>query len=175
VLTASASTGEAPWRAKLQAGLLLLIAVAGTVMGAVAVYMDYRNSADLRAYQSAGTCSVAADALSSDSCRYMGNATVTATSQQSKLSMTLTVEGLRGHSFVATFPFSREPAASYLADGATAPAELWNGTVTQFAGVKSAENPEFLPKLALAGWILVVVGLGLIGWGVTLARKAWRR
>ena len=175
LLTAArAASGEAPWRAKLQAALLLLISAAGTAIGAVAVYLDYRYSAELHAYQSADRCSLAASALTTETCRYVGDATVTATSRQSALFVTLSVTGLARHSFVATFPLDREPAASELTDGTTAPAELWDGLITEYAGVKTADNPEFLPQLAAIGWTLVVVGVGLMGWGVTLARKAWR-
>lgn len=140
------------------------------------IYFDVRNSAELRAYQSSGECASATDALSMDTCRYEGTATVTSTSQQSTLAVDLTFPSLPGQTFVATFPSDREPDPSALATGATAPAELWNGEVTQYAGVKSVQHPDFLPQnLAGIGGILVVVGVGLIVWAFTLVRKAWRR
>ncbi len=156
--------------------LLIVIAAAGAGLGAAAIYSDFHTSAEVRAYQSAGTCAAAADSLSTDTCRYLGQATVTGTSQHDHLSVNLSVDSLPGHTFTATFPISREPASSSLSAGATAPAEVWNGQVTEFAGVKSAQDPEFMPQgLALGGVGLVVAGLGLIAWGVFLARRAWRR
>lgn len=141
----------------------------------VVIYFDVHNSAELRAYQSSGLCSAPADALTSDTCLYRGQATVTGTTQQSTLAVNLTFGTLPGQTFVATFPSDRQPDPASLATGATAPAELWNGVVTEYAGVKSVEHPDFFPQhIAPIGGLLVVVGAGLIVWAFTLVRRAWR-
>ena len=175
-MTASAATSEAPWQAKVQAALTLLFALAGTIVGLVVIYFDVRNSAELHAYQSSGVCASASDALATDTCRYTGAATVTSTAQHSTLEVDLTFSSLPGQTFVTTFPNDREPDPSALAMGASAQAELWNGHVTQYAGVKSVQDPEFLPQnIASIGGLLVIVGVGLIVWAFTKVRKAWRR
>lgn len=167
---------EAPWRAKVQAAGTLLVAAAVTVLGLAAVYSGLHTSAEIQAYQSAGTCAAPADALSGGTCRYTGTGTVTGTSTQSALEVDLTVSSLPGHSFVATFPFNREPDQSALTTGATAPAEVWNGQVTEYAGVKSAQEPEYsVQGLAPIGLGFVIAGLFVMTWGAYLARQAWRR
>lgn len=175
-MTASTAFAEAPWRAKLQAGLTLFVALAGTALGLAVIYFDARNSAELRAYRSSGECTNAAAALGTETCRYTGTATVVTTTQQSTLAVTLAFSTLPGHTFVATFPSDREPDLSALETGASAPAELWNGEVTKYAGVKSVQDPEFLPQnIAAIGGLLVAVGTGLIVWAFALVRRAWRR
>ena len=160
----------------MQAGLTLFLALAGTVVGIVVIYFDVRNSVELRAYQSSGACASATAALGTDTCRYTGAATVASTTQQSTLAVNLTFAALPGRAFVATFPSDRAPDPSVLATGASATAELWNGEVTQYAGVKSVQNPEFLPQnIAAIGGLLVAVGAGLIAWAFVLVRRAWRR
>lgn len=153
-----------------------MIAAAVTILGLAAIYSDLHTNAEIQAYRSAGTCAAAVDALSGDSCRYVGTGTVTGASQQSALEVDLTVSSLPGHRFAAVFPFSREPVASSLTTGATAPAEVWNGQVTEFAGVKSAEEPEYYVQgLAPIGLGFVIAGLAVMAWGAFLARRAWRR
>lgn len=173
-MTANAGSRERQWRFKLQSSITLFVAIVGVATGVILVYFDYRNSGELRAYRSAATCATASAALTADSCRYTGLATVTASSQQTTLSVSLSFPSLPGHSFVATFPSDREPGAASIGTGATAPAVLWNGEVTEFAGVTSVQDPEYLPSnLAGSGWIMVVIGLGLAAWAVTLVRQAW--
>ena len=176
MLTGPTSVGEAPWRFKLQSAITLVIAIIGITAGATLVYFDFRNSSELQAYRLAAACATASAALTSDRCLYTGAATVTASSQQTTLALTLSISTLPGNAFVATFPADREPDPSSISAGATANAVLWNGEVTEFAGVKSVQNPEYLPMhLAGVGWIMVVIGLGLAVWAVRLVRQAWAR
>lgn len=174
-MTADTSQDVAPWRYKLQAVLVLLTGVVGAIAGAVLVFFDYRNNSEFNSYQSAAQRARPADALNADKCRYVGPATVTETTLQSVLSVDVTFAGLPGHAFVATFPTGREPDQQSLRTGATVSAELWNGLVTEVAGVKSVQDPEFLPKnFAPASWGLLVAGAGFaVVTALTLVRRAW--
>ncbi|HET7467291.1 MAG TPA: hypothetical protein VFL29_11540 [Candidatus Dormibacteraeota bacterium] len=164
----------AQWRYKLQAALVLAVGILGLGAGALLVYFDFRNSGQLRDYRSAGACQAASDALTTDTCKYSGSATVAGTSGQAALSVDLKFDSLPDHTFQVSFPTDREPDSSSLNTGASAPAVLWNGEVTEFAGVSSAENPNYLPQnLALAGWIIVVFGLGVGALSAPLVRRAW--
>jgi hypothetical protein len=174
--TSMPGAGEAPWRFKLQSSIGLFVAIVVTCVGAVLIYFDYRNHAVLSAYRSAGSCSTPPEALTGDSCRYAGAATVTGSSRDSALSIDVTFTDLPGHSFTTRFPKSNEPSPAALATGATAQAELWSGHVTRFANVTSADNPERLPlDLAMSGWIAGSFGLLLTVICTAYVRRAWRR
>jgi hypothetical protein len=163
-----------PWNIKLQGAMMLFAGLVGVVAGAALVFFDYRNSAELRAYQSAAQCQAATDAVTTDTCLYSGQATVAGTSRGSTLSVDLTFASLPGRAFTATFPADREPPATALESRGTGQAELWNGLVTRYAGANSVQNPEYLPKnLTPAGLILLVVGLSATGYAVLRVRQAW--
>jgi hypothetical protein len=168
-LTASAGSREAPWRFKLQASITLLVAIVGIATGAILVYFDYRNSGELRAYRSAAVCATASTALTADSCRYTGLATVTASSQQTTLSVSLSFPSLPGHSFVATFPSDREPDAASIGTGAPARAVLWNAK-----SQSSRALPRFRTLNTSLGTLREVDGSwSLSGWAWPRGQPRW--
>jgi hypothetical protein len=166
---------EAPWRAKLQAILAIMIGCAALIAGIVLGYLHLHNNAELNAYRAATACAAAADALTGETCTFSGPATVTRSSRDTTLSVDLAFAALSGHSFTAHFATDREPGPSTTSQGANVTAQLWSGKVTRFADVATSDNPEFLPtNLAIGGVIFAVVGVVGIYWGIGFARKAWQ-
>jgi len=175
--SAPAGSSEAPWRAKVQAVISILVGCAAVVAGVVGVYFHFHDNAVLDAYRKAATCALAADALTGDGCRYSGAATVTGSSRDTTLSIDLVFAGLEARRFIVSFATDREPAASSITTGATATAELWNGRVTRFAGVSTAVSPENVPDpndLLIGGVVFMLAGAIATFWGIQFARNAWR-
>jgi hypothetical protein len=172
---ARAGATEAPWRAKVQAVIVIIVGCASLLAGIVLGYFHIHDNAELNAYRAAGVCAAASDALAGETCIYTGRATVSASTTTTLLTLNLTFAGISGRSFTADFPTDREPDASSVAQGANVTAELWNGEITKVAGVASTTNPEYLPtELLIGGFIFGVLGLVAIYWGIGFARKAWR-
>lgn len=168
--------GEAPWRAKLQAALVLAVGGVGILTGLVLVYFQLHNTAEVNAYRSARPCSAPIQAISGEACKYAGAASVTGASGGDAPAIDVTFSGLRGRTFVAQTSADNLPSRLSMVSGAQVTAELWNGKVTTFAGVKTFDSPDFLPTdlLPAAGFI-AVLGAAVSAWSLTLVRKAWRR
>lgn len=166
---------EAPWRFKLQSAIGLFVAILLTGTGFVLVYFDFHNNAELKAYHSSVSCTRPMDALSGESCRYSGAATVTGSTGQPVISIDVTFSELPGNTFTSKFSDIDEPPAEAVVTGTTETAELWNGRLTRFADVTTLDNPEKLPlNLALGGWIIAVFGLVLATVCIVYVRRAWR-
>jgi hypothetical protein len=142
----------------------------------VLIYFDFHNNAELKAYRSAASCTAPADALSGEACRYTGLATVIGSTGQPVISIDVAFSELPGRTFTSKFSDQDEPSAATVVNGATEPAELWNGRLTTFAGVTTLDSPEKLPlNLATSGWIAAVFGLILAAFAIFYVRRAWRR
>jgi hypothetical protein len=170
-------SNEAPWRAKLQAVIVILVGLLAVGAGSVGIYFHFHDNAELDAYRSATPCASAADALSGERCLYSGAATVTGNSRDTTLSVELTFEALSGRAFTARFATDREPAPSTVSTGANVTAELWSGHVTRFEAVRTVDSPENVPDpndLLIGGVIFVLAGGVVTLWGIQFAQKAWR-
>ena len=174
-MSSASVANEAPWQFKLQSAIGLFVAILVTTAGLALIYFDFHNNAELKAYHSTASCATPADALSGESCRYTGDATVTGSSGQPVISIDVTFSELPGHTFTSTFSDLDEPSAETVVTGKTETAELWNGRLTRFAGVTTLDNPEKLPlNLASGGWIIAVFGLVLAAFCIVYACRAWR-
>jgi hypothetical protein len=172
---ARAGATEAPWRAKVQAVIVIVVGCAGLLAGIVLSYFHIRDNAELNAYRTAAVCAAASDALAGETCIYTGPAMVTGSTTTTLLTLNLTFAGISGRSFKADFPTDRKPDAASVTPGANVTAELWNGEITKVASVASTINPEYLPTdLLIGGVIFGVLGLVAIYWGIGFARNAWR-
>src|SRR5258708_7567143 len=163
LLTTGAPEGrEAPWRFKLQMAIVLFISILGTGAGLVLIYFDFHNNAELKAYQAAALCTAPTDALSGESCRYRGAATVTGSTGQPVISIDVTFSDLPGRPFTSKFSDLDEPNPATVVTGATESAELWNARLTGFADVTTRANPKKLPlDLATTGCVIALSTLFL--------------
>jgi hypothetical protein len=175
-LTGAPARGtEAPWRAQVQAVIVIIIGCASLLAGIVLSYFHIHDNAELNAYRTAAACATASDALAGETCIYTGPATVTGSSTTTLLTLNIALASIRGRSFKADFPTDRKPDASSVAQGAKVAAELWNDEITKVAGVASTTDPEYLPTdLLIGGVIFGLLGLVAIYWGIGFARNAWR-
>lgn len=176
-MTVSSAGGVAAWRIKLQAAIPVVLGLIGVVVGVVNIVYYAQFNAETSTYQAAATCSSASQAAASDKCKYEGDAKVLSTSRDTRLEVTVSFDALSGRSFSTSFPTANEPAAGTLQAGSTAPAELWNGLVTQLAGKPTVDDPENLPagQLLPLGLFFGILGAVIFVLGVLLARRAWRR
>ncbi|HEV2032833.1 MAG TPA: hypothetical protein VGU71_01325, partial [Candidatus Dormibacteraeota bacterium] len=129
--------------------MLFVLAILGVLTCVVLIFFDVRDSGLISAYRSASNCPSTTDALSSDKCRFEGQAHVVSTSRQSRLEAIVSFESLPGRTFSASFPTTNEPDSSALRTGSTVLGELWNGRVTRLAGKPTVDNPEGYPTSAL--------------------------
>jgi hypothetical protein len=175
-MSSASPADEAPWRFKLQSAIGLFVAILVAGAGFVLIYFDFHNNAELKAYHATVSCTRPADALSGESCRYTGAATVTGSTGQPVVSIDVTFSELPGRTFTSKFSDLDEPSAEAVVTGATGTAELWNGHLTKFADVTTLDNPEKQPlNLASGGWIIAMFGLVLAIVCVVYVRRAWRR
>ena len=143
--------------------------------GVSLIYFQLHTSAEQSAYRAATVCASPSTTVMSESCTYTGPATVTGSSRQTALSVSMTFTDLPGRSFTAKFSTRREPSPDYASIGASATAQLWGGRVTKFAGVDTADDPDYLPTNSLGpGVVFFIVGLGVTIWAIGLVRNAWR-
>jgi hypothetical protein len=164
------------WRNKLQASLFMLVGVAGLITGVALIGFQMHNSSRLSAYRSASTCASAGEAVSSTACRYSGPATVTSGFDPATRSAGIVFTDLAGHEFVARFTTVAEPDTSTGSKGSSVEAELWDGQVIRFAGIKTVDSPDNIPgDMTLAGIIFAAVGAVVTAFAVMLVRVAWRR
>ena len=155
---------------------MLIIGLIGVGTGILLVYLQFQFSAEQSAFRSAVSCITPQTAITSESCTYTGPATVTGSHHQVRLFVDMTFAAMPGRSFTTSFSTQREPPAASVATGTTAMVQLWNGKVTRFAGIGTADDPEYLPTNSLGpGLIFAAVGLGVSAAGIYLARRAWRR
>jgi hypothetical protein len=169
--------GEAPWRAKAQAVIAIAIGGAGLLAGLILGYMTYHVTTELNSYRAAAPCAAASDATSGSSCRYTGDAMVTANSRQTMLSVQLAFSAIRGRAFTAAFATNNEPASGSVATGSVVTAELWAGRVTRAGGVGTVDDPENQPPaqdLLIGAIVFAFFGILGIVWGIQFARNAWR-
>ncbi|HEX2645952.1 MAG TPA: hypothetical protein VHO95_01875 [Candidatus Dormibacteraeota bacterium] len=124
----------------------------------------------IQAYESAPRCSSAADALKDQGCRYVGEAHVL--SSQDESTATVEFPALSGRSFTAVFPTAQRPNAAAVSVGTTADGELWSGKLTRLAGKRTADNPEQTPAdpflqiaifFGVAALALLILTLGIAG------------
>jgi hypothetical protein len=102
-------------------------------------------TSDLNAYRSAPACKWQDAALNSRSRRFVGDATVVSLHRNDALETTVSFDELPGRTLYTSFPTYREPSASRLTAGATAPADLWAGRITDLAGASTVHNPQDRP------------------------------
>ena len=164
----------APWRAKAQAVFALALCSGALIFGAALFVNSFRERSAISAYRAAATCSATA-ALSSDACRFDGEAKVLSTHVEDQLHAMITLDSLPGRTFDVTLRGSAQPPGGPLTVGGSTTATLWNGHITELDGEASLDNPEN----ASPGSDLILgpfFGLfGLIGLplSVKLAREAW--
>ena len=173
-MSAQPSPREAPWRSKLQAALVIAIAVVGLTVGLATLYVDRHDAAELSAYNAAATCAAPAGALLSEGCRYKGEASVVRTNRDTILHAAVSFASLPGRTFTTAWPLHTEPDPASLSPGTTVDAELWSGKVTKLADTMTVDSPK---NVASGLWELSVffgvLGVPLLVWGVLLARSAW--
>jgi hypothetical protein len=165
----------ASWRNKVQAVMVISVAVIGLVIGLVALYFDRHDTAEISAYASSSACAAPADAIGSETCRYAGQATLVSTRQDTRLFAVVTFASTPGRTFSTSWPLNTEPDHSTLSPGAAIAAELWNGKITKLGGVRTVDNPQNVPSgLWELTAFFTVLGVPLLVIGWQLARKAWR-
>jgi hypothetical protein len=172
----SPTTSVAPWHGKPQAIVFIAFGVLALLTGLVLVFFDIRDTGFISAYRAASTCSSPVDALSSDTCRYQGEAQVVSTTTDAGHKAVVSFPALPGRTFSTFFPTGGEPDNSALKAGGTAQAELWSGKVTRLAGKVTNDDPEGYPTsglLELAAFF-AVLGLPLLVIGISFARSAFR-
>lgn len=143
----------APWRQNAVIGSFLAISVISVGVTVGSVYFTFRYAIEQNDYRSATRCPAPSSALSGDSCRYSGSATVVAVRPGDPLSIDVVFAGLPNRAFAVKFWKGRDPASALVAQGATATADLWDGRVTRFAEIDTTDSPEDLPKNV---WILAL-------------------
>lgn len=173
-MAAQPAVWGASWRNKLQALLVIAIAIVGLVTALVLLYIEWHAAAEVSAYKSAGVCAAPAGALGSDACRYEGQATIVSTRRDIRLYAVVAFASIPGRSFTTSWPTQTEPDLALLSPGATVDAEIWNNKITKLGGIRTVDGPEDLPNLWQASAFLLVTGLPLLVWGGLLARTAWR-
>jgi hypothetical protein len=175
-MTVSSAGGVAAWRTKLQAVIAIVLGVVGVAVGIVTFVFYVNFNGEISAYESATTCSSAAQAVASERCRYQGDANVLSTARDIRLEATVSFDAVSGRIFSTSFPTSNEPAADALKVGSKSPAELWNGLITRLAEKPTVDDPENLPANQLLPLALFfsIGGLVLVVVGALLARRAWR-
>lgn len=166
----------APWRLKLQAVLVIAVGVVSLISATVLIYFNFRNAGLQSAYRAATVCASPSDAMGGEGCRYTGAATVTGSSRQNYLTVSVTFDGLSSRTFAAAFGQGREPDPASVSTGAHVTGQLWDGKVKMLAAVATSDDPDLLPhnNFLLAAAFAAVAGLLAILWGAQFARTAWR-
>jgi hypothetical protein len=150
--------------ARVQAVVSLLIGAGLFIGGAAALSSSLPNAWQLVRYETAPTCSAMSDAISGANCRASGPARVVAISWDESVQLRL----IGSTSPEVTARFTDYPA---FVEGDTVPVELWAGKVTTLDGVSTPDNPNSSSTLLTIGVLLVLLGAGVIVWGV----RIWRR
>jgi hypothetical protein len=165
----------AAWRNKLQAVLMVAIAVIGLVAALVLVYFDRHDAAEISAYNSASLCAAPADAIGSETCRYEGQANIVSTNRDTRLYAVVAFDSMPGRTFSTSWPTKTEPDIAVLSPGAAIDAEVWNGKITKLGGTRTVDSPENVPMgLWELSAFFAVLGLPLLVFGGLTARSAWR-
>lgn len=174
-MAAQPAVWGASWRNKLQAVLMIAIAVIGLVTALVLLYFDRHDAAEISAYDSASVCAAPADAIGSETCRYEGQAKVVSTRRDVRLYAVVAFDSMPGRTFSTSWPTNTEPDIAYLSPGATIDAEVWNGKITKLGGTRTADSPENVPMgLWELSAFFAVLCVPLLVFGGLAARSAWR-
>jgi hypothetical protein len=174
-MAAQPAVSGGSWRNKLQAVLVIAIAVIGLVTALVLLYFDRRDAAEISAYISASVCATPADAIGSESCRYEGRANVVSTRRDIRRYVVVAFDSMPGRTFSSSWPTKTEPDIALLSPGATIDAEVWNGKITKLGGTRTVDSPENVPMgLWELSAFLAVLGLPLLAFGGQMVRSAWR-
>lgn len=164
-------------RNKLQAVLVIAICAGGIVFAIVLALNAWRSGMAISAYESAAACASASDAVTSDRCRYDGDATVVSTGRSALLTAVVRFDSVPGRTFSTRFASDSEPAGGALTAGGKAPATLWNGRITRLAGVATVDDPHnslTSTNLLVAAFVGLLSIAGVAA-GAFMARDAWRR
>jgi hypothetical protein len=174
-MAAQSTVWGASWRNKLQAVLVIAVAVIGLVTALVALYFDRHDAAEISAYNSASVCVAAADAIGSETCRYEGQASVVSTRRDTRLYVVVAFDSMPGRKFSTSWPTKNEPDIAMLSPDATIEAEVWSGKITKLGGTGTVDNPEDVPMgLWEISAFFAVLCLPLLFFGVQMARSTWR-
>ena len=164
----------APWRAKAQAVFAVALSTAGLIFGAVLFVNSFRERSAISAYGAAAACSATA-ALSSDGCRFDGQAKVLSTHVEDQLHARITLDSLPGQMFDVTLRGSAQPPGGPLTVGGSTTATLWNGRITELDGEASLDNPDNASPGSdlILGPFFGLFGLVGLALSVKLTRDAW--
>lgn len=166
----------APWRRKVASSSVLVIGILAIAAGMAGIYAEIQSNRDRAAFHAALACEAAQSASKSPRCKFTGPATITGTHRDVRIFIDLTFAALPGRTFTTSFSTKREPPSSVVKVGSTESAQLWDGKVTTFGSVGTADDPDYETQGQIPGaLVFVVVGLALAIYSAFLVREAWRR
>jgi hypothetical protein len=173
-MAAQPAVWGASWRNKLQAVLVIAVAVIGLITGLVFLYLDRHDTAEISAYKSASVCAAPAEAIGSETCRYEGRANIVSTRRDTVLYAVVAFDSMPGRTFSTSWPAHTEPDLALLSPGAAIDTEFWNSKITKLWGTRTADSPENVPMgLWELSAFFAALCLPLLAFGVMTARSAW--
>jgi hypothetical protein len=158
--------------------VLKLIVFAGVLGVVIGIFGYFRAVALVDTYRSASSCASPTDALTSQTCRYRGQARVLSTSSLHGPEARVAFDSLPGRTFHVGWATVGAPDSTLWTVGAAVDAELWDGVVTRLAGKPTGSDPEtyrntaYLELAAVCGGSSLLI---LLIWGLAAYKLQARK